>query len=74
MSLDALLAGTYSASLVEVATLFCWRHFQDTAPPFIQLTYPEVELLVVVHAAQSASAHERRLSQLMALLVYVIPT
>ena len=58
MSSDALLAATYSASDVDVATLFCCLHFQKSAPQLSVLTYPDVDLQVAVHAAQSASAQD----------------
>jgi hypothetical protein len=73
ISSEALLAATYSALVVDVATLFCWLHLHDSAPPLSVEIYPEVDRRVAVHAAQSASAHASSLLELGLSLVYVIP-
>ena len=45
-----------SAYIVDDAMMDCLQLFHDTAPPTRVNTYPDVDFLVSLHPAQSASA------------------
>eukprot|EP00644_Phytophthora_capsici_P003623 jgi/Phyca11/574604/estExt2_Genewise1.C_PHYCAscaffold_640081 len=55
-SLTAIAAATYSASMVESATEFCFLECHSIGMPFSITTAPETDLASRLSPAQSASA------------------